>query len=160
MLSDIESAAASPGVLVMPPVRVPSRSSIETLKQKMPISEAAMSGTMVMAAPTRNISQPLSWKVATRFCPADVPTSARKSSRPICLMSWFAEPESVQSMGPVLPMALSTSAVSSTPPVSPGEKLTPPGKVMLSLPTSTPSTIPSRCRKAPWHCCRRDWTRP
>lgn len=82
LLSTIESAAASPGVLVIPPVIVPSKSSRLILNTRRPTIAATSIGINVMAAPTPNISNPLSWKVATRFLPAEVPTSARKRSRP------------------------------------------------------------------------------
>ena len=79
LLSVIESAAASPGVLVIPPVMVPSKSSMLILNTNSPTNTATNIGTSVIAAPTPNSNQPLSWKVATRLVPAEVPTSARNS---------------------------------------------------------------------------------
>ena len=95
-----------------------------------------------MAAPTPNSMNPLSWNVATSVFPADVPTSARKSSSPSWRSNWLACPVIDHSIGPVLPIALSTSAIIRIPPVSPGEKDSPPPKEIFSLPNSTPSTIP------------------
>ena len=82
LLSVIESAAASPGVLVIPPVMVPSKSSMLILNTNSPTNTATNIGTSVIAAPTQNSNQPLSWKVATRLVPAEVPTSARNSNKP------------------------------------------------------------------------------
>ena len=82
LLSTIESAAASPGVLVIPPVMVPSKSSKLILNTRRPTNAAISIGTKVMAAPTPNSSRPLSWKVATRFLPADVPTRQGKATVP------------------------------------------------------------------------------
>ena len=95
-----------------------------------------------MAAPTPNSSIPLSSNVATRFFPADVPTSARNSSKPNWRNNWLAGPDIDHKTGPVLPTALSTNATINTPPVNPGEKESPPGKERFSLPNNTPSTIP------------------
>ena len=81
LLSTIESAAASPGVLVIPPVIVPSKSSRLILNTRRQTIAAKRIGITVMAAPTPNISNPLSWKVATRFLPAEVHTSDRNKSR-------------------------------------------------------------------------------
>ena len=70
-LSAIESAAASPGVLVIPPAMVPSRSRMFILNTQYPNTRATIIGTRVMAIPTPNSVQPLSWNVATRLLPAD-----------------------------------------------------------------------------------------
>ena len=99
-------------------------------------------GTNVMAAPTPNINNPLSWKVATRFLPAEVPTSARKRSRPNWRNNWLAGPDIDQIMGPVLPIALNTRATIKTPPVSPGENDRLSEKEIFILPNNTPNTIP------------------
>ena len=138
----MESAAARPGVLVMPPVMVPSRSRMFILNTNSPTMTATSMGTSVMAAPTPNKSQPLSWNVATRFRPAEVPTSARKSSSPSWRSSWLAGPDIDHRMGPVFPMALRKRATMRMPPVSPGENDRLSEKEMFSLPKSTPSTIP------------------
>ena len=95
-----------------------------------------------MAAPTPNINNPLSWKVATRFLPAEVPTSARKRSRPNWRNNWLAGPDIDQIMGPVLPIALNTRATIKTPPVSPGENDRLSEKEIFILPNNTPNTIP------------------
>ena len=60
LLSVMESAAASPGVLVIPPVMVPNKSRILILKTNQPTNTATSMGTIVMAAPTPNNNQPLS----------------------------------------------------------------------------------------------------
>ena len=99
-------------------------------------------GTRVTMAPTPNISKPLSWKVSTRFLPAEVPTSARKRSKPNCLSSWLEAPDMVHSTGPVLPTAPRIKATMSTPPVRPGENEKLSEKEMDNLPKSTPRTIP------------------
>ena len=95
-----------------------------------------------MAAPTPNISSPLSWKVATRFFPAEVPTSAKKRSSPNWRSNWLAGPDIDQIIGPVLPIALSTRATIRTPPVNPGENDRLSEKEIFILPNNTPSTIP------------------
>ena len=77
-----ESAAASPGVLVIPPVMVPSQIEQADLKHQTSDERSNQHRTKVMAAPTPNSSRPLSWKVATRFLPADVPTRQGKDNSP------------------------------------------------------------------------------
>ena len=104
-------------------------------------------GTSVIAIPIPNSCQPLSWKVATKLTPADVPTSAKKRSNPICLSNWLAEPDIDQMIGPVLPMALSTKATIKIPPVSPGEKEKESEKERCNFPNNTPKTIPAAMGK-------------
>lgn len=53
-------AAAKPGVLVIPPVIVPSKSSKLILKTKRPTNAAISIGTRVINAPTPNSRKPLS----------------------------------------------------------------------------------------------------
>ena len=60
LLSVIESAAASPGVLVIPPVMVPSKSSILILNTKRPTKAASSIGTTVITAPRPKSRNPLS----------------------------------------------------------------------------------------------------
>lgn len=60
LLSTMESAAARPGVLVIPPVMVPSKSNKLILNTSRPTTTAASIGTTVMAAPTPNNNKPLS----------------------------------------------------------------------------------------------------
>ena len=121
---------------------VPNRSSTLILNARRPTSTATSMGTIVIAAPTPNNNKPLSWKVATRFFPAEVPTSARNNSSPNCRNSWLAGPDIDQRIGPVLPTALSINATINTPPVNPGEKERLSENEILSLPNKTPSTIP------------------
>ena len=146
-LSVIESAAASPGVLVIPPAIVPIRSKRCILKTKCPNRTATIIGTIVMARPTPNNVHPLSWKVDTKLTPADVPTSARNSNSPIWRSNWLAEPDMDQMIGPVFPIALRISATIRMPPVNPGEKEKESEKDIFSFPNRTPRTIPAAIGK-------------
>ncbi len=81
-LSVMESAAANPGVLVMPPVIVPSKSNILTFSNFIPTMAAAIMGITVTTAPAMNKLHPLFRIVSTILVPADVPTPARNINRP------------------------------------------------------------------------------
>ena len=71
-----------------------------------------------------------------------MPTSARNSNKPNWRNNWLAGPDIDHRIGPVLPIALKNKATIRIPPVNPGEKDKPPGKVIFSLPNNTPKTIP------------------
>ena len=80
-------------------------------------------GTSVMAAPTPNSSQTalLESRDQIGACRrADL--GKEKQQVPTGVSNWLAGPDIDQRIGPVLPIALSSKATISTPPVNPGEK--------------------------------------
>lgn len=81
LLSVMESAAANPGVLVIPPVIVPisPKYDPETVVPHQQSHDHRQQGNSKTYPEQGN---PLFTKVCTRFTPAEVPTSAKNSNNP------------------------------------------------------------------------------